>query len=217
MNPSEAVVPMDWQPPAGTAWEGTLAWLAQQGKALYGENFALVPADYPIIYQLWVYMRGEEAEARRLGLSLRKGVLLTGPIGCGKTSLMTLLRLVRPPAQRYPIVSCREVSFAFQREGYEVIRRYGQASGPGGKPGARLFDDLGAESSLKYYGNTCNVMGEILLSRYDQFVAGRALTHLTTNLTSAELEQCYGARVRSRLREMCNVLRFEQQAQDKRR
>lgn len=33
------------------------------------------------------------------------------------------------------------------------------------------FDDLGAEQSLKYYGNKCNIMAEVLLTRYDLFIA----------------------------------------------
>jgi hypothetical protein len=34
-----------------------------------------------------------------------------------------------------------------------------------------FFDALGAGQSLKYYGNECNIIGEILLSRYDLYVS----------------------------------------------
>ena len=200
------------------AWAQALHLLETQGKALYGAHFRIHAADHELIYRLWVYMRGAQTEAKRLGLSLRKGILLTGPVGCGKTSLMTLMRLFRPPDRRYPVTSCREVSFAFHREGYEVIRRYSHPparAGTGHVP-AHLFDDLGTENSLRYYGNTCNVMGEILLSRYDHFVRGALLTHVTTNLDSRELEQQYGTRVRSRMREMFNLLSFGPEAKDKR-
>jgi hypothetical protein len=71
------------------------------------------------------------------------------------------------------------------------------------------FDDLGAEQSLKYYGNECNVMGEVLLSRYDLFVSQNMITHLNTNLSASEIENGYGDRIRSRLREMFNLLAFE--------
>ncbi|WP_114781863.1 P-loop NTPase family protein [Botryobacter ruber] len=106
-----------------------------------------------------------------------------------------------------------------QREGYEVIKCYSQgiAWSPSRKAGSYCFDDLGAESSLRYYGNMCNVMGEVLLSRYDLFVSQGVKTHLTTNLTSSELEKTYGSRVRSRMREMFNLVCFEKGARDKRR
>lgn len=41
-------------------------------------------------------------------------------------------------------------------------------------------------------------------------------THITTNLSATEIEKNYGNRVRSRLREMVNLIAFEKSAQDKR-
>jgi hypothetical protein len=49
-----------------------------------------------------------------------------------------------------------------------------------------------------------NKMAEIILSRYERFTRTRCLTHFTTNLSADEIEERYGSRVRSRLREMCN-------------
>ena len=57
---------------------------------------------------------------------------------------------------------------------------------------------------------------EILLSRYDLFIHRRMLTHLTTNLSASEIEQAYGNRVRSRMREMFNLIAFDREAKDKR-
>ena len=59
-------------------------------------------------------------------------------------------------------------------------------------------------------------MGEILLSRYDLFVAKKIPTHLTTNLSASEIESLYGNRVRSRLREMVNLIAFDKSTPDKR-
>jgi DNA replication protein DnaC len=59
-------------------------------------------------------------------------------------------------------------------------------------------------------------MAEILLSRYDQFITKKMLTHLTTNLTSSEIDEIYGLRVRSRLREMFNLIAFSSDSKDKR-
>lgn len=68
------------------------------------------------------------------------------------------------------------------------------------------FDDW-AEQSFNIMG-MCNVMAEILLSRYDLFGSANRLTHLTTNLSATEIEDVYGGRVRSRTQEMFNVVAF---------
>ena len=58
-------------------------------------------------------------------------------------------------------------------------------------------------------------MAEILLSRYDLFIS-KTKTHITTNLSATEIEKKnYGNRVRSRLREMVNLIAFENQLKTK--
>ncbi|MDT8347935.1 MAG: ATPase, partial [Flavobacteriaceae bacterium] len=42
-------------------------------------------------------------------------------------------------------------------------------------------------------------------------------THITTNLNAEELEARYGSRVRSRLREMFNLISFDKASVDKRK
>jgi hypothetical protein len=59
-------------------------------------------------------------------------------------------------------------------------------------------------------------MAEILLSRYDLFISKKLQTHITTNLSASEIEKFYGNRVRSRLREMINLIGFERNITDKR-
>lgn len=188
-------------------------WLERQGKRLYGEHFRIYEEDHALLGRLVAYFCGDKTTAEAQGLSLRKGILLTGPIGCGKTCLMTLLRLLLHPAERFRIVPCRQVSFAFQRDGFSVIGRY---SKEGGKPAVYCFDDLGTEQVQRHYGSSCQVMGEVLLSRYDLFVSSGLKTYLTTNLTSTEIEELYGPRVRSRMREMFNLVSFGAGAADKR-
>jgi len=59
-------------------------------------------------------------------------------------------------------------------------------------------------------------MAEIILSRYDIFISKRINTHITTNLSATEIETHYGVRVRSRLREMINLISYEKNTKDKR-
>lgn len=192
--------------------------LESEGKKRYGEHFKIYPEDREVILKLLSWFLKDANKAEFYNLDLSKGILLSGPIGCGKTSLFTLIRFLLPYEQRFAIISCRDITFNFIQEGYSVIQRYStKAYNSGYKPITTCFDDLGTESELKYFGNQCNVMGEILLSRYDNFINDGMITHLTTNLSASELENFYGNRVRSRLREMFNLIAFESNSKDKRK
>ncbi|MFZ2906283.1 MAG: ATPase [Cyclobacteriaceae bacterium] len=189
----------------GVNFNWCLSFFEKRGKELYGEKFKIRKEDHDILYKLLVYFLKDEEEAKRLGIELQKGILLTGPIGCGKTSLMNLMRFVPPPERNHIMKPCRDVSFEFIQEGYEVIWRYSRLSFNNSHPKIYCFDDLGTEQNLKYFGNECNVMGEILLSRYEYFISQKMITHITSNLSASEIESLYGNRVRSRLREMFNL------------
>ncbi len=195
------------------AWQ----WLQQKGTEFQGKKFTLHESDKPAITLLFCYFLQDQQIANSLGIELQKGVLLTGPVGCGKTSLMKLMRFyLQNDNQRFITKSCREVSFEFNKNGYDVIQRYAQSNPYKFNQQIYCFDDLGTESALKYYGNECNVMAEVLLSRYDLYVSQGLITHLTTNLSASEIEATYGIRVRSRLREMFNLIAFNKDSPDKR-
>ncbi len=192
-----------------------LTFLEMKGKEIFGEKFKIYPEDHTVLYKLLLYIIGDREGAIKQGLFLTKGLLVTGPVGCGKTSLMKLLRYFQPPQTRYIVKSCRDISFAFIRNGYEVINHYTYGFGFETVK-AICFDDLGTENNLKYYGNECNVMAEIMLSRYELYVYQGLLTHVTTNCNSLEIENFYGNRVRSRMREMFNLVAFDKGSNDKR-
>lgn len=199
-------------------YENALLWLEKWGKKQYGKKFAIHHKDREILIKLICYFLKDEPVAEQMDINLSKGILLCGPIGVGKTSIMNLMRLFEPAQNRYIIKSCRDVSFEFIKEGFEIIHRYTHKSFHNNThlPKHYCFDDLGTESSLKYYGNETNVMMEILLSRYDLFISRKLITHLTTNLSAGEIEEIYGNRVRSRMREMFNLVVFEKTTCDKR-
>jgi hypothetical protein len=145
-----------------------------------------------------------------------KGLLLAGPVGCGKTTVLRLF--MRNPAQKFGVVSARTVAGAYQTKGAPGLEPYLTAHHSGGV----VFDDLGTEATnVQYYGTTCNPMAEVLLARYDEFQAGRMpgiYTHLTTNLPVGEpsdapgtlsLYGLYGQRVVDRIREMFTLIAFD--------
>jgi hypothetical protein len=191
--------------------------LEKRGKEIYGPLFRILETDKQVIIKLIAYFLKDEAIATQLEIKLDKGIALVGPIGCGKTSLMNLMRFFQPAPQRFILRSCRDVTFDFIREGYETIHRYSFRSFHDHEPRAYCFDDLGIENNLKYFGNECNVMAEVLLSRYDLLHTRNLVTHLTTNLSASEIEAQYGNRVRSRMREMFNLISFDKTTRDKRK
>lgn len=197
-------------------YQEVIVWLENKGINLYGNHFKILESDYPIIYKLIAYFLKDEATSYQYNINLNKGILLSGPVGCGKTSLMNLMKHLATTEHKFFVKPCRDISFEFIQDGYEIIHKYSKGKLYQSEPKTICFDDLGTENNLKYYGNECNVMAEILLSRYDIFTAKKIQTHITTNLSASEIENVYGNRVRSRLREMINLIAFDKTIKDKR-
>ena len=186
-----------------------LIYLEAKGKLLFGDKFKIYKEDRHILYKLCLYFIQDEKACKAFGIDINKGVLLSGPVGCGKTSLIRLLKYLVPHRKPYEVVPTRNIVFGFNHIGYKTIEDYGNTQ-------FFCFDDLGVEPMGRHYGKDCNVMGEILLSRYDLFMENKIKTHATTNLNAAELEALYGIRVRSRMRQLFNLVAFDRESRDKR-
>lgn len=186
-----------------------LVYLDAKGKILFGKHFKIFQEDHKIIFNLCNYFIRDFDRCREQQIDPDKGILLSGPVGCGKTSLMKLLRYIVPHRRPYEVIPTRNVTFAFNHLGYGIIEDYGDSR-------FYCFDDLGVEPMGRHFGKDCNVMGEVILSRYELFLKYKIPTHATTNLNARELEERYGNRVRSRMRQMFNLIAFETDTKDKR-
>jgi DNA replication protein DnaC len=193
-----------------------IRWIEQKGIELYGTRFRIIESDHAVIYRLIAYFLRDEQTAFQFGIDLDKGVLLAGPVGCGKTTLMNVMKHLTKAEHKFIVKPCRDISIEFINDGYSIIYQYSIGKSYHSEQRIYCLDDLGIENNLKYYGNECNVIAEVLLSRYDIFISKRIPTHITTNLSATEIENHYGARVRSRLRELCNLIAFDNNAKDKR-
>jgi hypothetical protein len=191
-----------------------------KGKEYFDEKFSLWKEDYPVLRKLLVYFFADHELAIKENLDLKKGIMLSGPVGCGKTSIMSLVRHFQNENARHTLKPCREIVFEFFSKGFETITKYSKSlhklEGVW-LPKTYCFDDLGFEKKVIYYGNECDVMKEIILSRYDLFESIGMITHFTTNLSLEELETRYGESVMSRLEAMVNFVEFDKATPDKRR
>ena len=188
-----------------------LVYLNTKGKLLFGKKFRVHDEDRDILLKLCSYFIRDKEYCYANGIDIEKGILLSGPVGCGKTSLMKLLRHIVPLQRPYEVIPCRNVTFAFNHLGFKTVEEYGNTK-------FFCFDDLGVEPVGRFYGKDLNVMGEVLLSRYELYLSTKRKikTHATTNLNAEELEERYGNRVRSRMRELFNLIAFDKGIGDKR-
>lgn len=170
------------------------------------------------VIRMLAYYFSEDPRMSEVGLDQNKGIILAGPTGCGKTTLMKLY--ANNMHQSYSVISCRKVGYDFAEQGFKAIEVYSQnfrgLENPfGQKEFGMCFDDLGTDEERRRYGDKVNAMEEILLGRYDN-VPFR-FTHITTNLTVEQMGDIYGPRVRSRMSEMFNLISFDPNAKDWRR
>lgn len=148
------------------------------------------------------------------GPDLRKGILLSGTVGTGKTSVMQLFSVNQ--RQVFMLRSAAETANLWLKSGEEAIAAFYQPHKlPVNdcdnfyQPFAGLcLDDCGTEDVKNHYGNRVNVIGQIIEGRYFNGSHG-ILLHMTTNLNSTQLKEFYGARVVSRLREIMNVIELK--------
>lgn len=173
------------------------------------EHYELLNENKQVIEKLVKYFNNEPQD----DVSLQKGVFLYGPVGTGKTTLMRAFSKFKHET-RFNFISCRELQKQFATNGWKSLQKYGRDSyfkenlRADSKPVVYCFDDFGSEGRAKYFGNDANVMEEVLQDRYEEFSRTGMITHITSNLgkNGDLIEEIYGVRVRSRIREMFNVI-----------
>lgn len=153
--------------------------------------------------------------------NLKKGILLFGGIGVGKTELMEFF--MKNQKASYRIVTCKSIEEEYASGGIPAIRGY-YNNMPVAKNSDRFlhqfvgycFDDLGVDEDVKNFGNKKNAMADIVQARYNNKIDYK-YTHMTTNLSAPEIEKGYGDRASNRMVQMFNMIKFPSTAKSRRK
>jgi Cdc6-like AAA superfamily ATPase len=150
------------------------------------------------------------------GMNPKKGILLQGNVGSGKSVLFRTLRDLKQNNDEaatmfkgMKFTQCETVAKIYQKTGDAGLEEYVKGvirHSENTLLRNYCFDDLGNEEPKNYYGNYREVMKDIITARYDDFLDHGLITCFTTNLTMDEIEKRYDKRTRSRLSEMCNII-----------
>lgn len=148
---------------------------------------------------------------RNASYSLRKGLLIIGGVGTGKTTMMQVYSCIMKNKNNTPCFEVKDshsIVREFLTKGFATIDKYSSEHYfVRGNPKGLCIDDLGMEDSKsKSFGNDANVMEQILYERYKRFISDGMITHGTSNLNAAALGEKYGARVKDRFNEMFNTI-----------
>ena len=73
-------------------------WLRKCGRKHLGKNFIIPENEKGIIFGMLAWFLQDELVAKEMNIDLRKGIMLSGPIGCGKTTLFKLMGKI--PSER---------------------------------------------------------------------------------------------------------------------
>lgn len=201
-------------------------WMMKRAEGLFKGKFTLDDDNEDLFDLLCYYFIEDEVKfistANRMGVknpSLKKGLLIPGHYGCGKTWMMQLFS--RQTKQCFDIVRAKDIAEEYltskdkripkmylnpfdvndenNNRGYVTSDIFNQ------KYIGMCIDDLGSEAIQNNFGNKMNVIGDLIESRYASGFTG-AFLHGTTNLAAKDIEGFYGKRVSSRMREIFNFI-----------
>lgn len=196
-----------------------LSMLQLREKVISESPKFIIDSDNSEIFDmLCSYFSGDESYESIFGGSIEKGIMLFGPVGCGKTSLMRMFgnNSFRP----FAVNPVRKISDEYASGGNNALYKFSSKAEvyPHENYGhgliGRCFDDIGTEEIKKNFGNEVNVMQDVLYKIYDNRLIGDF--HVTTNLDGDGIKNAYGDRIRSRMREMFNVIKFNSKSPDRR-
>lgn len=165
---------------------------------VFGKQLILNQYNRKLISALCFFVSRDERFETELGFSFKKGLLIRGISGLGKTHLAQCI--ANNGLNPIKILSMIEVADEIKHEGEYQIKMDNCK--------ILYLDDVGTEeASVNHYGTKINFFKNFIESVYLRNEGiGFGKLMISTNNSFDEIEQKYGFRVRSRMRDMFNVL-----------
>lgn len=148
--------------------------------------------------------------------SFRKGLLICGGVGSGKSIMMEAFSRVMMLDKSRPLfemIDSYTIVRDFQINGFAVIEKYSSNHNWKGHRGSReipkglCIDDMGMEDQNAFsFGNKANVIDQILYERHRRIHINGMVTHATTNCEPPKLKSLYGIRTADRMKQMFNII-----------
>lgn len=171
-------------------------------------GYTLTASEKPVIAEIFKWcMRLPGAR-----LSPSKGLWIWGDIGTGKSTLIKIINRFCYEVRPYEPIGRRHTPLPFWMRIRRAIDLCDAYARDGVEGLANLIaierlviDDLGTENRLtSHYGTSTNVIGDLLLRRYD--MRRDYQTYVTTNLSPPQIMDVYGPRIYDRCGEMFNFI-----------
>jgi DNA replication protein DnaC len=165
-------------------------------KNILGRQFIINPDNTLLIKTLCFFLSNDERFEKELGYSFQKGLLIRGISGIGKTHLVQCVsgNELNPVL----ILSMLEICEQVKAEGEFIIELKDKK--------IIYVDDVGTEEHIvNHYGTKINWFKNFIEMYY---LRNRIYNKLiiSTNNSFSELEEKYGFRVRSRIKDMFNII-----------
>lgn len=170
--------------------------MVQTSLQKYGKELILNDQTTPLIKAICYFFSRDPRFETELGYTFSKGLLIRGISGLGKTFIP--LCVADNSYQPMKVLSMIEITDEVRSEGeYKVVM---------GDAKILYLDDVGTEETpIVHFGTKVNWFKEFIELYYAKKYPFSNLI-ISTNCGSEDIESLYGHRVRSRMREMVNVI-----------
>jgi hypothetical protein len=172
---------------------GLMKWSSE---SVLGKDLIVHKDNKKLITTLCYFLSEDEKLETELGFSKKRGLLIRGISGIGKTFLVRCLE--HNELNPIKILSMLEIADEVRSEGEYRINL--------GDNKIIYLDDVGTEeATINHYGTKINFFKQFMEMIYLRNKTFNKLM-ISTNNSFSEIEEKYGFRVRSRIKDMFNII-----------